>query len=858
MQAPDRGRVRLDSKKNQTGNSSSKKRRILVFMLLYKNMPKNLVIVESPAKAKTIEKYLGRDFHVLSSVGHIRKDTKVDVKNDFAVTYEIDPGHKKVVAELKKALKSAETVWLATDEDREGESISWHLLEVLNLPETTYRITFHEITKPALEAAIKSPRIVDMAMVSSQQARQTLDMLVGFDLSGVVRRKVPGAISAGRVQSPALRLVVEKEREIKVAKEKSSYKVSGTFYKPSDANPADPSTADPFLATLEKFAPATEEEARALLESLKNVDYEVSAVDKSEGTKANPVPFATAALQIEANSRLGFSSKTTMSAAQSLYQAGHITYHRTDSLNLSKQALASIANYIKSTFGENYLHVRHFKTKSAGAQEAHEAIRPTHIEVESAGKTEYERKLYHLIRSRTLATQMANAKIAKTTIALTPNLENAPTAENTPNQPSPEQTPNKRPLTFLAHGEIVIFDGFLKVYGKSKDLELPDLAVGDFVRAAKIVARETFSKPPARYTEGSLVKKLEELGIGRPSTYASIMTAIQSRGYVIKGESEGTPRDVIELTLENPISGIPKTQKSSNSEQTSNITRNLVQEKSGATKGKLLPTPVGELVSDFLTDNFDQIVDYGFTADVEKKLDLVAEKKLDRVKMLRDFYTPFSELVDHSAFLDRYNSATELGVDPKTGKKIYAKIGKNGGFIQLGENEKDCGEKPRFAPLPKGKTVKDVTLDEALEQLSLPALPRSLGLAKDGTELIAAAGPFGPYLKAGKYNVPLKGYDPYKITLKDAEPLYEEKLKSILKDFGNGIMIINGAYGPYIKGLGRRNNLRLKKDLDPKKITKKQAEDMLLERFGTKALPGSDALKVKKRTKNTKTSSRKK
>ncbi|MBQ6130644.1 type I DNA topoisomerase [Candidatus Saccharibacteria bacterium] len=789
-------------------------------------MPKNLVIVESPAKAKTIEKYLGKDFRVLSSVGHIRKDVKVDVKNDFSVTYEIDPGHKKVVSELKQALKSANTVWLATDEDREGESISWHLLKVLNLPESTYRITFHEITKPALEAAIKSPRTVDMAMVSSQQARQTLDMLVGFDLSGVVRRKVPGAISAGRVQSPALRLIVEKEREIKNAKEKSTYKVSGTFYKTS------PET-DSFLANLEKSAPASEEEAKSLLESLKNTNFKVSAVDKSDGTKANPVPFATAALQIEANSRLGFSSKTTMSAAQSLYQAGHITYHRTDSLNLSKQALASITNYIKSTFGENYLHVRHFKTKSAGAQEAHEAIRPTHIEVESAGKTEYEQKLYHLIRSRTLATQMENARVAKTTINLTPDN-------------SPEKT-------FVAHGEIVIFDGFLKVYGKSKDLELPALAVGDSVRATNITARETFSKPPARYTEGSLVKKLEELGIGRPSTYASIMTAIQSRGYVKKGESEGTPRDVIEYILENAT-----------------VSRHIVQEKSGATKGKLLPTPVGELVSDFLTDNFDQIVDYGFTADVEKKLDLIAEKKLERVKMLRDFYTPFSELVDHSAFLDRYNSATELGLDPKTGEKIYAKIGKNGGFIQLGDNEKDCGKKPRFAPLPKGKTVKDVTLEEALKQLALPALPRSLGFAKDGTELIAASGPFGPYLKAGKYNIQLKGYDPYKITLETALPLYDEKLKSILKDFGNGILIINGAYGPYIKGLGRRNNLKLKKGLDPKKITKKQAEDMLLERFGTKALPGADALKKrtsksktsasksKKSSKNTKTSSRKK
>ena len=767
-------------------------------------MPKNLLIVESPAKAKTIEKYLGSDFRVLSSVGHIRKDTKVDIKNNFAVTYEIDPDHAKVVKELKKAVKEADVVWLATDEDREGESISWHLLQVLNLPDSTHRITFHEITKPALEAAIKSPRTVDMAMVSSQQARQTLDMLVGFDLSGVVRRKVPGAVSAGRVQSPALRLIVEKEREIENTKEKFSFKVTGNFK--DQKNQA-------FLATLaDKNTPKTEDEAKSLLETLKNATYKVASIDKTEALKPNPVPFATAALQIEANARLGFSSSTTMRAAQGLYQAGHITYHRTDSLNLSSQALATMAKYIEKTYGKQYLKVRHFKTKSAGAQEAHEAIRPTHIEQESAGANDYERKLYHLIRTRTLATQMSNAKVAKTAVSL-----------------KPDKAPTK---IFKAQGEIVIFDGFLKVYGKQKDLELPELQTGDTVNAQTITARQTFAKPPARYTEGSLVKKLEELGIGRPSTYATIMTAIQSRGYVKKGESEGKNRQVLEIKLEN-----------------NQITTEKVTEKSGATKGKLLPTPVGELVSDFLTDHFDQIVDYGFTADVEQKLDLIAEEKLDRVKMLKDFYTPFSELIDHSSFIDRYNSATELGKDPKTGKPIFAKIGKNGGFIQLGENEKDCGEKPRFAPLPKGKTVKTVTLDDALKQLALPELPRNLGKAKDGTEIIAASGPFGPYLKAGKYNITIKGKNPYTITFDEANVLYEEKLKSVIKDFDNGIMILNGAYGPYIKGCGRRNNLKVPKDMDAKKITKKQAEDMLLKKFGTKALPGKDALKKHKKNK---------
>lgn len=745
-------------------------------------MSKNLVIVESPAKAKTIEKYLGKDFQVLSSVGHIRKDTKVDVHHDFEVTYEVDPGHTKVVRELKAAAKQADAIWLATDEDREGESISWHLIEVLKLPQDTRRITFHEITEPALKAAIAAPRTVDMNMVSSQQARQTLDMLVGYDLSGVVRRKVPGAISAGRVQSPALRLVVEKEREIEKFAGKSNFKVTGEFI-PETAPEASP---EPFQAILEKKALSTAEKAQALLQSLSGAKYRVSAVDQTEGKKANPVPFTTAALQIEANSRLGFSASTTMRAAQALYQAGLITYHRTDSLNLSSQFLGVAGRYIEEHFGKNYHQPRHFKTKDASAQEAHEAIRPTHIEQEVAGKNDYERKLYHLIRTRTLATQMTAAKVAKTTIKLTAN-----------------------DCIFVAKGEVVIFDGFLRVYGSAKDTTLPALKVDDLVTATKITARQTFSKPPARYTEGSLVKKLEELGIGRPSTYAGIMSAIQARGYVIKGDSEGTPREVIELVLTD-----------------STVTRHTVQEKSGATKGKLLPTPVGELVSDFLTDHFNQIVDYGFTAGVEKKLDLIAEHKLERVKMLRDFYTPFSKLVGDSAMINRYNSATELGKDPKTGKTIYAKIGKNGGFIQLGDNEKESGEKPRFAPLPTGKTVKTVTYEEALQQLALPALPRSLGKAKDGTEIIAASGPFGPYLKAGKYNVPLKGADPYTVTLQQAEPLYQAKIDSIIADWGE-ISIINGAYGPYIKGPGRRNNLKIPKDQDPKKITEAQAREML-------------------------------
>ena len=735
-------------------------------------MPKNLVIVESPAKAHTIEKYLGRDFKVLASVGHIRKDTKVD-KSTFDVTYEIDPEHTKIIAELKKAAKAADKVWLATDEDREGESISWHLCEVLKLPKDTARITFHEITKPALEAAIKSPRTVDMDMVASQQARQTLDMLVGFDLSDMVRKKVPGAISAGRVQSPALRLIVEREKEIEKFESKSSFKVFGNFSKGQE-----------FAANHEDSKIETELEAKELLEKLSTADFKVEDVEETEGTKANPVPFTTASLQIEANAKLGFSSRTTMSAAQGLYQAGLITYHRTDSLNLSKQAVAAIASFIENTFGKEYLKVRTFKTKDASAQEAHEAIRPTDVKRASAGRTEYEKRLYSLIWARTMATQMANAKVAKTTIRLSHN--------------------------FVAKGEVVVFDGFLKVYGKSKDTELPKLKKGDAVSCLSLTARQNFAKPPARFTEGSLVKKLEELGIGRPSTYATIMTAIQARGYVVKGDSEGEEREVVELSVK----------------KGSQVSRSVIKEKYGANKGKLVPTPIGELVAGFLTDNFKNIVDYKFTANIEKDLDLVADAKLERVKMLRDFYGPFHDTVLVASGVERYNNARLLGHDPETGKPIYAKVGKNGGFIQLGDNEKESGEKPRFAPLPKRKSDKTVNLEQALKQLSLPSLPRVLGKTKQGVELIAASGPFGPYLKGGKYNVPMKDLDPYTVTFEEALPIYQAKVDSIIADWDE-IMIINGAYGPYVKGPGRYNNVKIPKDVEPSSITLEQAKEML-------------------------------
>ena len=826
-------------------------------MIIY--MAKNLVIVESPAKAHTIEKYLGDDFKVLASVGHIRKDTKVD-KSTFDVTYEVDPGHKAILAELKKEAKAADKIWLATDEDREGESISWHLCEVLGLPKNTARITFHEITKPALEAAIKSPRTVDMDMVSSQQARQTLDMLVGYDLSDMVRRKVPGAISAGRVQSPALRLIVEREKEIEKHEAKFNYKVTAKF--------------DGFDATYDGDAPETEENARELLEKLAPSDFKVSDIDEAEGTKANPVPFTTAALQIEANAKLGFSSRTTMTAAQGLYQAGLITYHRTDSLNLSKQAVAAMASYIENTFGKNYLHVRTFKTKDASAQEAHEAIRPTDINRTSAGKNDYEKRLYQLIWARTLATQMANAKVAKTTIHITATEPNTPNLRHAPGRSGQVFMVSGQEYSgsFTAKGEVVIFDGFLKVYGKSKDTELPKLSKGSAVKLAEMTARQNYGKPAARYTEGSLVKKLEELGIGRPSTYASIMTAIQARGYAVKGESEGEEREVVELRVTGPAATCSTEHEdlaraarsvSEGHAAAGHVTRAIVKEKFGANKGKLLPTPIGELVSGFLTDNFKNIVDYKFTANIEKDLDLVAEAKLERVKMLRDFYGPFRDTVLVAQGVERYNNARLLGHDPKTGKPIFAKVGKNGGFIQLGDNEKSAGEKPRFAPLPKRRSVKTVTLEQALKQLALPALPRVLGTAPDGAELVAANGPFGPYLKGGKYNIPMKDYDPYTVSFEEALPLYQAKVDSIIADWDE-IMIINGAYGPYIKGPGRRNNAKIPKDMDPKKITLEQAKEMLENkpktakktRRGTRG--GAKKTTAKKKTATKKTVAKKK
>jgi DNA topoisomerase-1 len=728
---------------------------------------------------------LGPDFTVMSSVGHIRaiptdKELKkgekaIDTDHDFATIYTVDADKKKIVAELKAAAKKAKTVWLATDEDREGEAIAWHLSEVLRLdPATTHRIVFHEITRSAIEEAIRHPRTLDISLVQAQQARQILDRLVGFELSPVVWRKVPGGKSAGRVQSPAVRLLVEREREIQNFKANFMFKVSAIFSQ----------GAEEFKAVLpETFADETT--ARDFLEKLIGANFSVANVEKSPGSKKPPPPFTTSTLQQTANSTLGFSTRTTMAAAQKLYQSGKITYMRTDSLNLSSQFLAAATEYIKSQFGADYHQFRTFKTKSTNAQEAHEAIRPTNPKTATAGDNPYEQKLYDLIRRRTLASQMADAKIEKTTVTIAPH-------------------------GFEASGEVVLFDGFLKISPSKIPEELPKLAVGDKLKAENITARQVFARPPARYSEGSLVKKLEELGIGRPSTYATIINTIQTRGYAEKGTSDGQEREVIELKLNDK-----------------NIIRDIITEKSGADKGKLLPTASGTVVSDFLSGHFTDIVDYDFTAGIENELDEIARNKLGRNKMLRDFYDPFHASIDEAKTIDRsaVSGARVLGNDPKTGEVVLARIGRFGPMLQMGEAS-DKDKKPRFANFPKGARLETITLEQALTMFQLP---RAVGRTVDGQEIIASIGRFGPYIKVGQTFVNIKNSDPFTITEEEARDFYMSKQAADaaknIADFGDGLKILNGRFGPYVTD--GKKNVKIPKSRDPAKITADQAKEMI-------------------------------
>ena len=782
---------------------------------------KNLVIVESPAKAKTIEKYLGKDFTVMSSVGHIRQIAKknkaggrpIETNNKYKITFEVNPGKKKVVSELRKAVKAADEIWLATDEDREGEAIAWHLCDVLKLnPETTKRIVFHEITKSAIENAIKNPRKIDMKMVEAQQTRQTLDWLVGFDLSPVVWRKVPGGKSAGRVQSPAVKLLVEREREIEKFGAKSSFKITGEFIVPN--------SGEILKAELNKKF-ETEKSATDFLESLKTANFKVASVSKTPGTRNPSAPFTTSTLQQEANARLGFSAKSTMAAAQKLYQSGKITYMRTDSVNLSSFAIASSADFIKKKFGEKYHKARKFTTKSAGAQEAHEAIRPTKIENEKVSTSQDLQKIYTLIRNRTLASQMAPAQIEKTTVKI--------------------EVSNQE-YYFEAKGEVVVFDGFLKVYSSSKKDEfLPELTNGDSLNFNEIIAKEVFSRPPARYSEGSLVKKLEDLGIGRPSTYATILDTIQARGYAAKGEGEGKPRDAIQISLSK-----------------NEINREIVQEKTGSTKGKLLPTASGEVLSDFLNDYFNQVVDYGWTANLENDFDKIAVGDENRLEVLDNFYKPFHKLIMESGEIDRnaVAPARELGIDPKTGRKVFARFGRFGPMIQLGDNKIE-GEEIKFAPMPAGEKIETVSLENALKMF---LLPRHVGKTADGKEITSNIGQYGPYIKVENTFVSIKPMSPFEITETEAQMLYEEKLKAdekkVLKKFKNGIKISRGGFGrkyiadDEIKAL-------LPKDLDIEKITEKQASELIEVAKSRKSGKKTTARKSTKRkttSKNTKKS----
>ena len=746
----------------------------------------NLVIVESPAKAKTISKYLGKNFTVLSSVGHIRSIPKkgkngekaIDIDNDFKTLYEVDPIKRKTVVELRKAVKAADHVWLATDEDREGEAIAWHLVEVLKLdPKTTKRITFNEITRTAIEAAVKKPRAIDMELVQAQQARQILDRLVGFELSPVVWQKVPGGKSAGRVQSPAVRLVVEREDEIINFKPTFDFKVTAQLSHQGVAFQAE-------LAERIK----TSEEARQFLERTIRADLTVKAVEHKP-TERNPqAPFTTSTLQQTANAKLGFSSKQTMASAQRLYQSGKITYMRTDSVNLSNIFLKIAHDYIDEFFGANYSKVRKFRTKSAAAQEAHEAIRPTDVRAEVASDNATDQRLYELIRRRTLASQMMPAKLEKTTL----------TIEN-----------NQDPRNFVATGEIITFDGFLKIYGRSEaSNELPGLKTGDKLSLETATAKQTFKKPPARYTEGSLVKKLEELGIGRPSTYATIIDTIQSRGYVEKGDSEGEEREIILIKL-----------ASKAVQQTTEL------EKYASTRGKLVATGIGKMISNFLLGNFEQIVDYDFTATIENDFDKIARGELERNKMLASFYKPFHKLIDAAKSIKRsdVSNARLVGKHPKNSKPIFARFGRFGPMLQLGDTESD--NKPQFAPMPKGSQIETVTLEQALEAFKLPRL---VGKTKDGREIRANVGRFGPYIQVEKLFVSIKPLDPATITLDEALDLYEKKLKAEadkhIAQWGD-VKIIRGPYGPY--ATDGKINAKIPKKQDPALMTEDQAKALI-------------------------------
>jgi DNA topoisomerase-1 len=756
---------------------------------------KHLVIVESPAKARTIEGFLGSDYQVKSSFGHIRdlpkKGMSVDIANNFEPNYEVTPDKKKTVSELKKAAKTAESVWLASDEDREGEAIAWHLSEALGLDKKkTKRIVFHEITKTAITSAIENPRDIDVDLVNAQQARRILDRLVGYELSPVLWKKVRPGLSAGRVQSVAVRLIVEREREITAHEAEASYKLKATF------TLDDGTSLDAELP--EKIADA--QRARTILEQLGASEHSIAGIEKSPGKRNPSAPFTTSTLQQEASRRLGFSPKQTMMLAQRLYEAGKITYMRTDSVNLSKQAIAGMADYIKNEFGANYHQIRTFKTKSAGAQEAHEAIRPTNAKTTQAGDDSQQQKLYGLIWRRALASQMAPAEIEKTTITI---------------------DSSKCDKHLEAKGEVVLFDGFLRLdEQKTETPLLPPVKAGDKLALSEAIATETLSRGPARYSEASLVRKLEEMGIGRPSTYAPTISTIQDRGYAIKGDIEGEERELTELRL---ISGAVAEEK-----KPATV---------GADKNKLMPTSTGNVVTDFLVRHFPDTVDYDFTKDVEEEFDHVAEGRKGWQEMLAEFYGPFHKTIEASDSISRAEASQsrDLGKDPKTGRPVSARYGRFGPMVQIGSAEDD--EKPAFAGIPSGQTVETITLEEALKLFSLP---RTLGKDEQDNEVSSSIGRFGPYIKIGSTFVSIKGQDPHTIDLETALGIFKEeqakKAARTIKTFeGSPVKVLNGRYGPYVTD-GKTNG-KIPKGTEPSSLTLEQCEAILKESPSKKRRP---------------------
>ena len=752
-------------------------------------MQKNLVIVESPAKAKTIEKFLGNDYKVLSSYGHIRdlkkKEFSIDVANGYQPTYEIPEDKKKLVKELKSEAKKADMVWLASDEDREGEAISWHLFEVLGLdPEKTKRIVFHEITKTAILKAIENPRDIDVNLVNAQQARRVLDRIVGFELSPVLWRKVKPALSAGRVQSVAVRLIVEREREVNAFVSESWYKVTAVFEVVGENGEKSEVKAE--LGNRFK----TKEEARAFLEVCKGAQFKIADIVTKPSKKSPAPPFTTSTLQQEAARKLGFSVSQTMVIAQRLYENGQITYMRTDSVNLSDLALATCRETVSSLMGENYVKTRQFATKSKGAQEAHEAIRPTYMSNETISGSAQEQKLYELIWKRTLASQMADAELEKTTATI--SISNSSEV-------------------FVATGEVITFDGFLRVYKESYDDEneqedesrlLPPLAVGQALEKTTIAATQRFSLCPPRYTEASLVRKLEELGIGRPSTYAPTISTVQQRGYVEKGNKEGVKRSYDVLTLKG-----------------TKLTETTKSEMTGNEKSKLLPTDVGIVVNDFLMEYFPGIMDYNFTASVEKEFDEVADGEKEWTGMMDAFYQDFHPLVEKTSNTKTEHKVGEriLGTDPVSGKPVSVKIGRYGPIIQIGSVEDE--EKPKFAQLPKGMALETITLEEALECFKLP---RTLGDFEEKTVTVGV-GRFGPYVRHNNAFVSIpKGTDPMSVTLEDAVALILSKREAaenkVIKTFESEpeLQILNGRYGPYISY--EKKNYKIPENIDPKDL----------------------------------------